>query len=162
MSKMDVHYSSKDMEWETPRDLFDVLNDEFGFTLDPCATSQNAKCNKFFTIEDNGLHKDWSKDVVFMNPPYGKEIPRWVEKAYNEALCGATVVCLIPARTDTSYWHKYIMLADEIRFISGRVKFTNPFHRKPMAAPFPSCIVVFGERMRNGLTSKECVKCRSI
>lgn len=137
---MEVHYSSKSNEWATPQNLFDELNEEFNFTLDPCATDENAKCSKYFTIEDDGLSKDWSKDVVFMNPPYGREIKKWNKKAYEESLNGATVVCLIPARTDTTYWHDFIFdRADDIRFLRGRLKFGNSKN----SAPFPSTIVVY-------------------
>ena len=137
---MEVHYSSKSNEWATPQNLFDELNDEFNFTLDPCATDENAKCNKYFTIEDDGLSKDWSNEVVFMNPPYGREIKKWIKKAYEESLKGATVVCLIPARTDTTYWHDFIFdKADDIRFLRGRLKFGNSKN----SAPFPSAIVVY-------------------
>ena len=137
---MDVHYSSKTNEWSTPQDFFDELDKEFNFTLDPCATSENAKCNKYFTVEDNGLKQDWSNDVVFMNPPYGREIKYWVQKAFEESLKGATVVCLIPARTDTTYWHNYIFgKADDIRFIKGRLKFSGS--KNP--APFPSAIIIY-------------------
>lgn len=137
---MEVHYSSKSNEWATPQNLFDELNDEFYFTLDPCATDENAKCSKYFTIEDNGLSKDWSNDVVFMNPPYGREIKKWIKKAYEESLNGATVVCSIPARTDTTYWHDFIFdKANDIRFLRGRLKFGNSKN----SAPFPSAIVVY-------------------
>ena len=137
---MDVHYSSKTNEWSTPQDFFDELDKEFNFTLDPCATSENAKCNKYFTVEDDGLKQDWSKDTVFMNPPYGREIKYWVQKAYEESLKGATVVCLIPARTDTAYWHDYIFgKADDIRFLRGRLKFGDS--KNP--APFPSAIIIY-------------------
>ena len=137
---MDVHYSSKTNEWSTPQAFFDELNKEFNFTLDPCATSENAKCTKYFTVEDDGLKQDWSNDVVFMNPPYGREIKYWVQKAYEESLKGATVVCLIPARTDTTYWHNYIFgKADDIRFIKGRLKFGGS--KNP--APFPSAIIIY-------------------
>ena len=137
---MDVHYSSKTNEWSTPQDFFDELDKEFNFTLDPCATSENAKCTKYFTVEDDGLKQDWSKDTVFMNPPYGREIKYWVQKAYEESLKGATVVCLIPARTDTSYWHDYIFgKADDIRFLRGRLKFGDS--KNP--APFPSAIIIY-------------------
>lgn len=137
---MEVHYSSKSNEWATPQNLFDELNDEFNFTLDPCATDENAKCSKYFTIEDDGLSKDWSNDVVFMNPPYGREIKKWIMKAYEESLNGATVVCLIPARTDTTYWHDFIFgKANDIRFLKGRLKFGNSKN----SAPFPSAIVVY-------------------
>lgn len=137
---MDVHYSSKTNEWSTPQAFFDELNKEFNFTLDPCATSENAKCTKYFTVEDDGLKQDWSKDTVFMNPPYGREIKRWIKKAYEESLKGATVVCLIPSRTDTAYWHNYIFgKADDIRFIKGRLKFGGS--KNP--APFPSAIIIY-------------------
>ena len=137
---MNVHFSSKSNEWTTPQHLFDELNQEFNFTLDPCATEENAKCSKHFTIEDDGLSKDWSNDVVFMNPPYGREIKKWIKKAYEESLNGATVVCLIPARTDTTYWHDFIFdKADDIKFLKGRLKFGNSKN----SAPFPSAIVVY-------------------
>lgn len=137
---MSVHFSSKSNEWTTPQYLFDELDDEFKFTLDPCATDENAKCSKYFTIEDDGLSKDWSNDVVFMNPPYGREIKKWIKKAYEESLSGATVVCLIPARTDTTYWHDFIFdKADDIRFLRGRLKFGNSKN----SAPFPSAIVIY-------------------
>ncbi len=134
-----VIFSSKSNEWETPQELFDALNREFHFTLDPCSTDENAKCKKHFTIDDDGLSKDWSKDIVFMNPPYGRKIGKWVKKAYEESLNGTIVVCLIPARTDTAYWHDYVMKG-EIRFLRGRVKFSN----STISAPFPSAVVVFG------------------
>ena len=137
---MDVHYSSKTNEWSTPQDFFDELDKEFNFTLDPCATSENAKCTKYFTVEDDGLKQDWSKDTVFMNPPYGREIKYLVQKAYEESLKGATVVCLIPARTDTAYWHDYIFgKADDIRFLRGRLKFGDSKN----SAPFPSAIIIY-------------------
>ena len=138
---MKVHYMSKSNSWETPQDFFDKLNDEFGFTLDPCASEENHKCDKYYTIEDNGLKQDWSNDIVFMNPPYGREIKHWVRKAYKESLKGAVVVCLIPARTDTRYWWDYIFPYAKIRFIKGRLKFGKNGVFSP--APFPSAIVVF-------------------
>ena len=102
-NKMKVHYSSETNEWATPKKVFDELDDEFSFMLDPCATKENAKTEKFFTIEDDGLSQEWT-DTTFMNPPYGREIKKWVKKAYEESLKGTVVVCLIPARTDTTYW----------------------------------------------------------
>ena len=139
VSNMSVHYSSASNEWNTPNALFDHLDNEFNFTLDPCSNGTNNKCSKYFTIHDDGLVQDWSQDSVFMNPPYGRAIGKWIEKAYLESLKGATVVCLIPSRTDTRYWHDYCMKANEIRLIKGRVKFSG---KDP--APFPSAIVVFG------------------
>ena len=139
---MKVHYSSKTNEWATPQYLFDELDKEFNFTLDPCATDENFKCDKYFTIEDDGLIQDWSNDVVFMNPPYGRDIKHWIKKAYESHKQGATVVCLIPARTDTSYWHEFIFgKATDVRFLRGRVKFGDSKN----SAPFPSAIVVYGE-----------------
>ena len=130
--------SSNSVEWATPINVFNELNKEFNFTLDPCSTHENAKCKKHFTIGENGLIQDWSNDVVFCNPPYGREISKWVEKCYLENKKGATIVLLIPARTDTSYFHKYIYKKHEIRFIKGRLKFNDG--KNP--APFPSMIVV--------------------
>ncbi|MGW9920501.1 DNA N-6-adenine-methyltransferase [Staphylococcus hominis] len=137
---MSVHFSSKSNEWITPQHLFDELNREYHFTLDPCATHENAKCEKYFTEKENGLLQDWSDDVVFMNPPYGREIKHWIKKAYEESLNGAIVVCLIPARTDTMYWYDYIFgKAFDIRFLKGRLKFGDSKN----SAPFPSAIVVY-------------------
>ena len=137
-----VHFSSETNEWSTPIDLYNSLDEIYNFTLDPCSTKENAKCKNYYTIEDNGLIQDWAKEIVFMNPPYGREIKDWVKKAYEESLKGATVVCLIPSRTDTKYWHDYIFpYAREITFLKGRLKFGNSKN----TAPFPSAIVVFKE-----------------
>lgn len=135
---MAVHFSSKTSDWETPQDFFDRLNSEFHFELDVCATPENAKCKRYFTPEVDGLKQKWT-GVCWMNPPYGREIGRWVKKAYESAQEGTTVVCLLPARTDTSWWHDYCMKADEIRFIRGRLKFSGAKH----PAPFPSAVVIF-------------------
>lgn len=133
-------FSSKTNEWATPLALFQELDQEFGFTLDPCATPQNAKCKKFYTIEDDGLKQNWGGHRVFCNPPYGREIGRWVEKCYREAQKGALVVALIPARTDTRYFHEFIWKkAKEIRFLRGRLH----FNESKQAAPFPSMIVIW-------------------
>lgn len=132
-------FSSKKMDWETPQDFFDKLNVEFHFTLDPCANEQNAKCKKFYTIEQDGLAQSWQGEIVFCNPPYGRELSKWVEKAYKESRKPNTiVVMLIPARTDTKYFHQYIYKKSEIRFIKGRLKFGNSTN----GAPFPSMVVV--------------------
>jgi len=133
-----VHYSSQRNDWETPQELFDELDAEFGFTLDPCATERNAKCAKFYTAADDGLSQSWAGEVVFVNPPYGREVGKWVRKGYEEAQAGAIVVMLLPARTDTAWWHDYCM-AGEVRFIRGRIKFVGAKH----SAPFPSAIVIF-------------------
>ena len=134
---MNIHFSSKTNTWATPQDFFDKLNAEFGFNLDPCALSDNAKCNKFFTPEIDGLKQDWGGHRVFMNPPYGREIGKWIEKA---ATCGADVVVgLLPARTDTRWFHEHIYGRAEIRFVKGRLKFGNSEN----SAPFPSMIVIW-------------------
>jgi site-specific DNA-methyltransferase (adenine-specific) len=133
-----VLLSSKSTEWSTPQDFYDKLNSEFVFNLDPCATHENHKCSAYFTKEDDGLSQSWAGKAVFMNPPYGREVGKWIKKAYGESLKGATVVCLIPARTDTAYWHDYCMKG-EIRFIRGRLKFGGAEN----SAPFPSALVIF-------------------
>ena len=137
----DLMFSSKSNEWDTPQDFYDKLNKEFEFNLDPCSTHDNAKCEKHFTQKEDGLLQDWGGHIVFMNPPYGRNINKWVQKAYEESKKpDITVVCLIPARTDTSYWHDYIFgKAADIRFIRGRLKFGNSKN----AAPFPSAVIVF-------------------
>ena len=134
-------FSSKTNDWSTPQDFYDELNNEFGFTLDPCADEYNHKCNKYFTEGDDGLLQDWGGEIVFCNPPYGKAIKDWVRKAYIEGCKpNTTVVMLIPARTDTQYFHDYIdHEAKEIRFIKGRLKFGDSKN----AAPFPSMVVVY-------------------
>lgn len=140
MENIQVMFSSKDDKWSTPQDFFDELNAEFGFTLDPCADEFNHKCNKYYTEEDDGLLQDWEGEIVFCNPPYGKHIKDWVRKAYIEGYKpNTTVVMLIPARTDTTYFHKYIYHKAEIRFIKGRLKFGNSKN----SAPFPSMVVIY-------------------
>lgn len=131
-------YSSASDEWETPEWLFRASNAEFGFTLDPCSTHANAKCKKHFTRAENGLAQDWSDEIVWMNPPYGREIYKWMEKAYRESLRGSTVVALVPSRTCTKWWHFWAMRG-EIRLLRGRVKFVGGKH----SAPFPSALVIF-------------------
>lgn len=132
-------FTSKTEEWATPQSLFAELNKEFKFTLDPCATKENAKCKKFYTKEENGLSKSWKGEKVFCNPPYGKQISKWVQKCYEEnEQNGTEIVLLIPARTDTKYFHEYIYGKHEIRFIKGRLH----FNESKNAAPFPSMIVI--------------------
>lgn len=130
--------SSNTPEWATPQSFFDALNREFSFTLDPCSTHENAKCEKHYTKEDDGLSKSWGGESVFCNPPYGRELPKWVKKCYDESR-HADVVMLIPARTDTSYFHDYIYGKAEIRFIRGRLKFNDG----KQGAPFPSMVVIY-------------------
>ena len=136
---MNVHFSSETDLWATPQDTFDALNAEFGpFDVDVCAVAGNAKCARFYTPETDGLAQDWAPSRCWMNPPYGRTIARWMCKAWEESLRGATVVCLVPARTDTAWWHDYAMKG-QIRFLRGRLKFGNAKH----SAPFPSAVVVF-------------------
>jgi phage N-6-adenine-methyltransferase len=134
-----VHFSSKSNEWATPQEFYDELNKEFNFSLDPCATEQNHKCDKYYTEQDDGLVLSWDNETVFCNPPYGRELSKWVKKA-SEAK-GGKVVMLIPARTDTKYFHTYIYKKPnvEIRFLKGRLKFGGCSN----SAPFPSMVVIF-------------------
>lgn len=143
-------FSSYSEHWETPRWLFNKLHREFSFTVDVCASAENATCPRFYTKADDGLSQDW-QGVCWMNPPYGRVIGQWMRKAFLSAVQGATVVCLVPSRTDTGWWHNYAMQASEIRFIKGRLKFINrmlPSYRedgqmKVSSAPFPSAVVIF-------------------
>lgn len=141
----EVMFSSKTDLWSTPQWKFDELNEEFHFTLDPCATDENHKCDKYFTKEQDGLSQDWGQDTVYINPPYGREIGKWVEKAsethkaYNN-----TLVMLLPARTDTKWFHKYIYKKENVSidFLEGRLKFGDSKN----SAPFPSMVVIFRDK----------------
>jgi site-specific DNA-methyltransferase (adenine-specific) len=134
-----VHFSSATDNWPTPADYFARLSKLFNFALDPCSSKENAKCRRHFTTEDNGLAQSWQTDgAVFMNPPYGREIGKWVKKAYEESRKGTPVVCLLPARTDTAWWNDYCTKG-LIKFVRGRLKFGNA----DAGAPFPSAIVIF-------------------
>lgn len=142
----DALLSSKNMSWCTPPDFFKELDQEFHFDLDPAATDKSAKCAKYFTPADDGLSQDWGGSTVFCNPPYGRFIQDWVRKGYEESRKpGTVVVMLIPARTDTSYYHDYIFhgKADEVRFLRGRLKFTDEDGNAKDAAPFPSAVIVW-------------------
>jgi phage N-6-adenine-methyltransferase len=133
-----VHFSSSTDEWATPASFFNKCNEQYGpFDLDPCATDENHKCDNYYTRESNGLAHDWV-GRVWMNPPYGREIGEWMRKAWIESTRGALVVCLVPSRTDTAWWHDYAAKG-EVTFIRGRLKFGG--HENP--APFPSALVVF-------------------
>lgn len=135
-------FSSKTDLWETPQDFFDALNDEFGFDLDVCALPENAKCRTYYTPNDDGLSKPW-KGVVWCNPPYGSEIGKWVEKASCEhATENNYIVMLLPARTDTKWFHDYLYGKTEIRFVRGRLKFGGSKN----SAPFPSMVCIFNPR----------------
>jgi len=131
-----IHYSSKSNEWETPKKFYEELDAEFNFTLDPCATDDNHKCAKYYTAQQDGLAQSWDNDRVFCNPPYGRVIGHWVKKASESK---GLVVMLLPARTDTRYFHEYIYHRAEIRFLKGRLHFNDA----PAGAPFPLMVVVF-------------------
>ncbi len=136
-----VMFSSKTGQWATPQEFFNKLDWRFGpFDLDPCADAENAKCRKFFSEDKDGLSQSWEGHTSFVNPPYGRGIEKWIKKAYEESRKDDTkVVMLIPARTDTKYWHQYVMKADEVHFVKGRLKFGDSQN----CAPFPSAVVVF-------------------
>ena len=139
MKNLEVMYSSKSDEWATPEDFFKSLDEEFHFDLDAAASHINHKCNKYFTVEDDGLTQNWGGCRVFCNPPYS-QIDKWVEKAFYETKQENTlVVMLIPSRTDTRYFHNYIYGRTEIRFVKGRLKFGDGKN----SAPFPSMLVIF-------------------
>jgi phage N-6-adenine-methyltransferase len=157
MSKVnDGLFSSASDDWPTPDDLFATLNGEFRFTLDACASAANAKCARFYSRTDNGLAQPWY-GRVWCNPPYGRQIGAWVAKARQASEAGATVVMLIPARTDTAYWHDHAMRAAEIRFICGRLNFAGERQAARLEAgesvahnaPFPSALLIF----RPGISS---------
>lgn len=139
-------FSSATDLWETPQDLFDRLNAVFNFKTDVCATPDNAKCKRYFTLKEDGLKQDW-RGVCWMNPPYGRQIGSWIEKAYLSAKQNrATVVCLLPARVDTRWWHDYCAKG-EVTFLRGRLKFGTSDN----SAPFPSAIVVFRPTVEDAL-----------
>ncbi|MEN6387223.1 MAG: DNA N-6-adenine-methyltransferase [Phycisphaerales bacterium] len=165
MNNPDVLFSSERQDWETPQEFYEKLNQEFNFDIDVCATAENAKCKNYFSPEQDGLTQVWEwEGTCWMNPPYGNAeypckpnckkmickkrgyhiaeyvpgISDWIRKAYESSLYGATVVCLVPARTDTEWWHEYCMKG-EIRFVRGRLKFVGA----KAAAPFPSAVVIF-------------------
>ena len=135
--------TSNTAEWGTPQWLFDQLNAEFHFDLDPCCTHENAKCEKHFTKSENGLEQEWSGFTVYCNPPYGREIGKWVKKAHDSR---CLTVMLLPARTDTSWFHDYIYGTAEIRFLRGRLYFNDGNGR----APFPNMIVIFRNNEKEG------------
>lgn len=149
----DALLSSKKLDWCTPADFFKELDQEFHFELDPAATAKSAKCAEYFTPAEDGLKADWGGKRVFCNPPYGRQICEWVRKGYEESQKpGTVVVMLIPARTDTAYFHDYIFggKADEVRFLRGRLTFTdedgNPTtdaKGRACSAPFPSAVVIW-------------------
>lgn len=141
---VNLHFSSQTDDWETPQDFFDRLDAIFEFTLDPCADARNAKCSRYFTKQDDGLHQTWDGERIFMNPPYGRSIGAWVKKA---AEAHALVICLLPARTDTRWWHDSVVGGGgHVIFLKGRLHFGDG----SAPAPFPSAVVIFtGDAIRN-------------
>lgn len=147
-SKSNGRYNGNGREWETPPELFKQLDDEFRFTLDPCATAQNAKCPRFFTEEQDGLFESWRDERVFMNPPYGREVATWTKKAVREVTyANALVIGLLPASTDLEWWHRDVVGHAEVRYIRGRVRFLTggPYRASGF---FASVIVVWRPRSR--------------
>lgn len=130
-------------DWATPPSVFDPLNAEFGFTLDVCASTENTKVEWFFDEQADALNLPWGNGVCWMNPPYGRDLGRWVQKAYESSQGGATVVCLVPARTDTAWWHDWVEGKAETRFVRGRIKFNGALKD----APFPSVVLVYRPAM---------------
>jgi phage N-6-adenine-methyltransferase len=138
-------FNVKTIEWATPLDFFKPLNDEFNFTLDVCANKDNKKVDRCFTLIENGLIQCWKDNICWMNPPYGRDMIKWLEKAKYEAdYFGVTTVCLIPARTNTSWWHNICLKAAEIRFVLGRPKFGDATH----GLPLPLAIIVFAPNIK--------------
>jgi phage N-6-adenine-methyltransferase len=143
MKQTDTIFKSNTAEWGTPQDLFDRLNEEFQFDVDVCATADNKKVFHFFDRVDDGLKQEW-KGVCWCNPPYGRNVGDWLRKAYHSALRGATVVVLVPARTDTRWWHQWVEGKATVRFIQGRLRFEGgEKYSVREAAPFPSAILVY-------------------
>lgn len=145
----ELMFSNKNNAWCTPRDFFDKINKEFNFTLDPCCMPKSALCKKYYTPDEDGLKQDWSNERVFVNPPYGREIGKWVKKCFEERERAEVIVMLIPSRTDTRYFHNWIYGKSEIIFLKGRLKFVDLDYdgkeedRKMSPAPFPSMLVIF-------------------
>ena len=134
-------FSSSSENWSTPMDLFELINSKYNFTVDVCADASNNKVKKYYNIQKDGLSQDWSNDVCWCNPPYGKNISKWIEKAYVESEKGTKIVMLLPSRTDTKWFHNFIYENKnaKIEFIKGRLKFSGSNN----SAPFPSMIVKF-------------------
>lgn len=133
-----ILFSSEKMDWGTPQDLFNKLNQKYNFTVDVASNDQNYKVKKHYTKKENGLKQNWSGERVWCNPPYGREIGKWLEKAYNTK---CLAVFLIPARTDTKWFHDFVYKKPNVtyEFIRGRLKFEGG----KTSAPFPSMIVVY-------------------
>ena len=136
-------YGKRGDNWSTPTDFYEKLNDEFHFSVDVAASDENSKCERYYTVKSNGLAQDWTGETVWCNPPYGRQIRQWVCKAYSTVREGkSTVVMLLPARTDTEWFHDYVYGKAEIRFVKGRLKFGNVDQR----ARFPSMVVIYRQK----------------
>ena len=133
-------FTSDRPDWETPAELFALYDAQYHFTLDVCATANNAKCKHFFTVEDDGLRQSWAGEVCWCNPPYGREVGAWVEKAAHEMTRTKLIAVLLPARTDTAWWHDYVAPFASIDFLRGRVRFVGA----DSSAPFPSAVAIYG------------------
>jgi phage N-6-adenine-methyltransferase len=141
-------FTNRTDEWGTPKALFNTLNERYKFTLDPCASHENAKCERYITAEQDGLKANWGGSRVFVNPPYSQSA-LWLKKCYEEHLAGTFVVVLIPCRTDTRYFHDYAMKASTVFLIKGRLKYNDA----RQSAPFPSCLLVFNGTQHNRTTT---------
>jgi len=145
----DLMFSSKNYEWETPPEVFEWIDRKWEITIDACATPGNAKCERFISPAEDFFQHNFIGEVAFMNPPYGRGIANFVEKAYTEALKPNTIfICLLPARTDTRWWHRYVMKSVAIYLIQGRIKFLNEDGERVASAPYPSAIVFFDGQSR--------------
>jgi site-specific DNA-methyltransferase (adenine-specific) len=138
-----AYFSSAAMDWRTPRELFDPLLAEFGFTIDVCSSDDNALLTRHWTEVDEALLRSWAGERVWMNPPFGRQIKRWMEKAWTESVSAEVIVALVPSRTDTFWWHEYAMKADEIRFLRKRLRFGSVSVSGRDTAPFPSSLCIF-------------------
>jgi phage N-6-adenine-methyltransferase len=138
-ARNEARYKGSGRNWETPPEIFDPLDEEFNFTLDPCCTLKTRKAPYFFTETEDGLRQSWQGHCVFMNPPYGSEVSRWTNKARQEAAAGAVIVGLLPASTDAAWWHRDICGHAEIRYIRGRVRFKVD---RQWASPFCAILIV--------------------
>ena len=143
-SQQRVYWQSTTDLWETPQNFFDELDREFHFTLDVCAIQINTKCDRFYSPEQDGLLQDWSGEICWMNPPYGLILRQWTQKAYESSKAGSTVVCLLPVRSDTKWWHGYVLPYAEIRYLEKRLKFGGSPHN----AAFPCAVAIFRPPIR--------------
>jgi site-specific DNA-methyltransferase (adenine-specific) len=138
-AKWETAWRSDKQDWETPQGLFDWLNEQYHFTLDVCATQANAKVARYFSLTDDGLAQSWADEVCFMNPPYGRSVGKWIEKARSEAEKGATVVCLVYARTGAAWYQDHVPNATCVHLIRTRLRFVGA----KSSAPSDSAIIIF-------------------